>query len=104
MVVVAWHAGRLSYLHGSVPVHLDVHERNEGIGNVSIIETPRTECHGEVAAAIRGGRDAVTDAIDLLAAHRPIRINQPIGIVRERHHPASSNGVNRIALYAFPPL
>src|SRR5215813_15596110 len=52
IVVVAWHAGRLPYLHGPVLVDLDVHERNEGIGNVSIIETPGTERHGEVTATI----------------------------------------------------
>src|ERR1700741_3427602 len=104
IIKVAWHAGRLPYLHRPVAVHLDVHERNEGIGNVSIIETPRTECHGEVAAAIRGVRDSVTDAIDLLAAHGPVRIAQRVGVVRDRHHPAAANGINHIAFYEFAPL
>src|SRR5262252_9448190 len=104
IVVVARHAGGLPDLHGPVLVHLDVHEGDEGIRNVPIIEAPGTERHGEVTPAIRGVRDSVTDAIDLLAAHRPIRVAQRIGVVGDRHHRAAADGINHISLYEFAPL
>src|SRR5262249_1350255 len=41
-VVVAAYAVRRQALHAAILVYLEVEERNEGIGNVTIIETPRT--------------------------------------------------------------
>src|SRR5262252_9035429 len=64
VVIVARLAGRLVDVHGSILVGLDVHERQEGVGHVAVVEAPGAERHGEVAAAVRRVRHAVADVVE----------------------------------------
>src|SRR5439155_24628867 len=69
IVKVSGDARRLLDLHGALPVDLDVHEGNEGVRDIAIIEAPGTQGLGKIAAAIRRVRHTVANTVQLLAAH-----------------------------------
>src|SRR5262245_63365569 len=69
VVEIACTGCRFFDLHRTVRFDLHPHEWNEGVGNLSRVETVGSQRHGEVVTAVTRAAYSVTDAVQLFAAH-----------------------------------
>jgi hypothetical protein len=104
IVEVARTTCRLSDLHGPVRPDLHPHERNKGVGNLSLVEAVWSQRHGEVITAVTRTGHPVTDTVQLLAAHGAVGVAFIIGVADDGHHRITDNGVKHVPLAQLAPL
>src|SRR5215510_4747460 len=104
VVEIACTTCRFFDLHGTVRFDLHSHERNEGIGNMSRVETVGSQRHGEVVTAVTRAGYSVADTVQLLAAHGAIGIAFFIGVTGDGHHWITDNRIKHVSLAQLASL